>query len=228
LQWWTIAGEALPRVLEAELHKRAKPETFTKVGLQRVLAIGDRATMQRVAALAPQSRDVLLEIDQGDLRTLGRALSEPELASLASYMTALDKGTAGRVLRAVAQTPSKMQVLAKPSVRNAILASRDQALAVAMMLKSDVVPDPFMAVEHLRQVFDGNVSPVLLWEKHPVFLVGSLLAGLIVLALLKRLLFGRRPTVVVQRVETPAANPTAAPMPKRAGNAPPIRTADRK
>jgi hypothetical protein len=220
LQWWALSGDqVLPRVLEHELHKRTKPETLTRTGLQRVLAIGDRTTMQRLAGLAPQSRDALLELEQSDLRTLGRSLTEPELTSLAGYMTALDKGSATRVLRAVAQSPSKMQILAKSSVRDAILASKDQALAVAMILRSDVVPDPFMAAEHARYVFDGKVSPILLWEKHPVFLVGSLLAALIVLGMIKRLLFGRRPRVVI------AQAPAAAPQ-KRATNAPPIRTAD--
>lgn len=227
LQWWGLAGEAVPRVLEAELHKRAKPETFTKVGLQRVLALGDRTTMQRLAGLAPGSRDVLLDLDAGDLKTIGRALSESELTSLSSYMTALEKGSAVRILRAVAQSPAKMQVLARVSVRDGILASKDQSLAVSMMLRSDVVPDPFMAVEHARYVIDGKVSPILLWEKHPVFLIGSLLAGLIVLGMLKRALFGRRPRVVIQRIETPARAASAAPEMRRANNAPPIRTADK-
>jgi nitrogen regulatory protein PII-like uncharacterized protein len=219
LQWWALAGDGLERLLEAEIHKRAKPDTFTKAGLQRVLAISDRSTMQRLASLAPASRDVLLDLDAGDLKTLGRALSETELTSLSGYMTALEKGSATRILRAVAQTPSKMQVLARTSVRSAILASRDQSLAVSMMLRSDAVPDPFVAIEHARYVMDGKVSPILLWEKHPAFVGAALLIALILMAMLKRLLFGRRPNVIVQRVEAPAA--------KRASNAPPIRTADK-
>jgi hypothetical protein len=62
---------------------------------------------------------------------------------------------------------------------------------------------------------------VLLWEKHPYFIAAVALMSLILLSMMKRLLFGRRPKVIVQRVETaPAA-------PKRASNAPPIRTADK-
>lgn len=221
LQWWAIAGDQLARVVDAELHKRAKPDTFTKAGLQRMLSIGDRISMQKLAALAPTSRDVLLDLDAADVRQLGRSLSDAELQGLSHYMTALDRGNATRVLRAVAQQPSKMQMLSRASVRNGILASRDQGAAIGMMLKSDAVPDPFMAIEHARYVWDGKVAPMLLWEKHPVFVVSVVLAGLIVLLMLRRALFGRRPHVVVQ-----TSQPRPAAPERRAANAPPIRSAD--
>jgi hypothetical protein len=48
-------------------------------------------------------------------------------------------------------------------------------------------------------VLDGRVSPVLLWEKHAAALVASALVGLALLLMLKRLLFGVRPRIVVQQ-----------------------------
>jgi nitrogen regulatory protein PII-like uncharacterized protein len=201
LQWWALAGDGLSRVVEAEIHQRAKPAGFTKAGLTRLLALNDRATVMRLAGLAPASREVLLELDTSDLKTLGRALSEVELLGLSGYLTGLERQSATRILRAVAQTPAKMQVLARPTVRNGIVASREQATAVGMMLRSDVVPDPWVVAEHVRFVMDGKVAPVLLWEKHPIFVVSVGMLGLVLLTLLKRLVFGRRPKVVIQRVE---------------------------
>jgi hypothetical protein len=43
------------------------------------------------------------------------------------------------------------------------------------------------------------VSPILLWEKHAALLVAAGVLALIVLLLLKRLLFGARPRVIVQQ-----------------------------
>jgi hypothetical protein len=48
-------------------------------------------------------------------------------------------------------------------------------------------------------VLDGRVSPVLLGEKHTAALVAAAFAGLALLLMLKRLLFGVRPRIVVQR-----------------------------
>jgi hypothetical protein len=86
-----------------------------------------------------------------------------------------------------------------------------------MMLRSDGVPDPFAALEHARYVMDGKVSPILLWEKNPWFVSTLAFLSLALLMMMRRLLFGRRQKVIIQRVEAPADV-------KRASNAPPIRT----
>jgi hypothetical protein len=212
LAWWALAGEDITRVLDNEIHRQAKPESFTKASLQRLLGVGDKVAVARLAGLSPDVREILFSLDANEVKTLGRTLSETDLASLSGYLTGLDKPSSSRILRAVAQTPSKMQVLSRVSVKNGILASRDQAAAVGMMLKSDVVPDPFMAMEHARYVLDGKVAPILLWEKHPAFLAAVAIMALTLLMMFKRLVFGRRTKVVVQRVEASKSN------------APPIKT----
>ena len=217
LQWTTLAGENLPQVLTYEIHRRTKPETLTKASLIQLLAVGDKLAVGRLASLAPNQRTPLFELPPAELRNLARSLVETDLGELSRYITALDKGAATRLLSAVSQTPSRMQLLGRPSVRDAILASKDQSAAVGMMLRSDVVPDPWMVAEHARYVLDGKVSPWLLWEKHPIFVGGAAFLGLALLAMMKRMLFGRRPRVVVERI------PQSAPPPPRA-SAPPIRS----
>jgi hypothetical protein len=198
LKWSAIAGSGLPKVVELEIHRRAGPDAFTKAGLQRLLGLDDRLAAVRLAALPPPTRDVLFEIDNAELVKLARSLDERELESLARYLTALEKSAAQRVLGVVAQSPARMADLASPRVREAIIASRDQAAAVGLMLQVSSLPDPWVLLAHARLVLDGRVSPVLLWEKHPVVLVAVGLLGLILLAMLKRLLFPARPRIIVE------------------------------
>jgi len=199
LQWAAIAGDSLPKVVEYEIHRRAKPEAFTKASLQRLLGLEDRLAITRLASLTPAARAPLFELETGELKTLSRTLDEGQLDSLSRYLTSLDKASAQRVLRAVAQTPSRMAELGKPRVREAILGSSDQAAAVGMMLQANSMPDPTLMLEHLQLVLEGRVSPLLLWEKHPVSLAGTAVLALILLLLTKRLLFGTRPKIVVHQ-----------------------------
>ena len=199
LQWEAVAGASLPKVVEYEIHRRAKPDGFTNASLQRLLGLQDKLAVTRLASLSPAARTPLFDIDAGELKTLARALDDNQLDSLSRYLTGLDKAPAQRVLRAVAQTPSRMADLAKPRVREAILASSDQAAAVGMMLQANSMPDLTQLLDHARLVFDGRVSPLLLWEKHPLSIVGSGVALLVLLVLLRRLLFGTRAKIVVQQ-----------------------------
>jgi hypothetical protein len=197
-KWAAVAGDGLPKVLELEIHRRAAPDTFSKAGLQRLLGLDDRVATVRLAAVTPGTRDVLFELDDPGLVKLARSLDEPQLESLARYLSALEKGPAQRIMSVVAQTPGRMAELASPRVREAIIASRDQGAAVGMMLYVMSMPEPAVLLAHARLVLEGQVSPVLLWEKHAVALVIAGLLALILLALLKRLLFPPRPRIYMQ------------------------------
>jgi nitrogen regulatory protein PII-like uncharacterized protein len=200
LKWSAVAGTSLPKVAEYEIHRRTTPDTFTKAGLQRLLALEDRLAITRLAALQPAVRESLFELDSGAVVRLARNLDETQLDSLSRYLTGLEKGPAQRVLSAVAQAPVRMAELASPRVRDAIIASRDQSAAVSMMLQVASVPDPGAVIAHTRLVLDGRISPILLWEKHGIVLGAAAVLMLMLLLILKRLLFGTRPRVVVQHV----------------------------
>jgi hypothetical protein len=199
LQWEAVAGTSLPKVVEYEIYRRAKPEGFTSASLQRLLGLQDKVAITRLAALSPAARAPLFELDAGELKTLARALDDNQLDSLSRYLTGLDKAPAQRILRVVAQTPSRMADLAKPTVREAILASSDQAAAVGMMLQASSLPDVAQLLDHAQLVLDGRVSPWLLWEKHPLAIAASGFLLLVLLLLLRRLMFGTRPRIVVQQ-----------------------------
>ena len=199
-KWSAVAGNSLPKVVEYEIHRRTTPDTFTKAGLQRLLGLEDRLAITRLAALQPAARESLFELDSSALVRLARNLEETQLESLSRYLTGLEKGPAQRILSAVAQAPARMAELSSPRVRDAIIASRDQSAAVAMMLQVASVPDPGAVIAHTRLVLDGRISPILLWEKHGIVLAAAAVLALMLLLILKRLLFGTRPRVVVQHV----------------------------
>jgi nitrogen regulatory protein PII-like uncharacterized protein len=220
LQWSSIAGDKLPQVVEFEIHRRAKPESYSRASLEKLLALGDKVAITRIAGLSPSARAPLFELKTSELVPLARGMTETELASLSGYLTGLDKASGQRLLQAVAQVPSRMQSFSAPRVYNAVISSRDQSAAVGMMLKSDAVPDPWAVAAHTQLVLDGKVSPILLWEKHNVFVITAAILALTLMMMLKRLIFGRRPKIIVQHMPAPAA--------PRNGGAPPIQTAQTK
>jgi nitrogen regulatory protein PII-like uncharacterized protein len=201
LKWAAVAGDSLPKVVEHEIHRRATPDAFTRASLQRLIGLGDRLAITRLAGLQPTARDALFELESGALVKLARGLDEPRLASLARYLTGLEKASALRVLSVAAQSPARMAELASPRVREAIITSHDQAAAVSMMLQasSSFLPDPSVLLAHVRLVVDGRVSPILLWEKDGIALVIAAVLALLLLLMLKRLVLGTRPRIVVQQ-----------------------------
>ncbi len=196
LKWWGLAGADLNRVIAYELPRRAKPEDFTKVSLQRLFALDDRLAIARLAGIDAASRDAMFDLKTADLKTLLRSLTEPELETLASYLTGLGKVPREQVLSAVAKNPGKMQLLASARVRDAIVGSSDQEAAVAMMLRDRGFDLPATRAD-VENVLAGKINPVLLWDRHPVVLIAAGVLALILLLIIRRILFSgarrRRP-----------------------------------
>jgi hypothetical protein len=196
-RWESLAGDLVPKVVEHEVFRRNKAEEFTRASLRRILSLDDRLAISRLATLKSSEREPLLELPDGELKRIARALDEADLASLSRYMTALERNAGQRLLQAVALTPSKMMLIGSPTVRDAIIASRDQAAAVGMMLRADGIFDVGVFFEDLAKVRGGAVSPWVLWARYPNMLTAVLVGGLILLLVLWRLLFGRRRSRIV-------------------------------
>ncbi len=191
LEWSALAGPSLQRVIDFGLHRRAQPADFSSVQLQRLIGLEDRLATIRLAGIKRSARDTLFELDDDQLRGLGRSVTEPELETFAAYLGGLTPAARERVLQAVAVSPAKMHVLAVPRVRDAVLSSRDQLAAVSMMLRSDTGFDAVRFKNDVMLVYERRVSPVLLWDKHPIALVLAG-GGIIILLLMVRRVFSRR------------------------------------
>lgn len=192
LQWTAIAGSDLPVVLDLELHRRAKPESFTSASLRKLLALGDRSAIQRLAATPAAARETLFSLEPGQLASLSRNLSEDELNALAGYLTGLAEKPREQVLSAIAADPIKMRVLASASVREAIVASADQSAAAEMMLRTSPAFSPKEMYGDAVAAWQGRISPSLVWRKHPAG-VAALALFLLLLAVWLSRLFRSRP-----------------------------------
>ena len=192
LAWTKVAGANLGLIAEYEIHKRAKPDDFTSASLARIFALDDRAAIIRLVGVPRDARDALFEVSSSDLKGLAKSLSEIELTTLASYLKGLGPGPREQVLRSVADSPSRMQVLASSRVRDAIIASADPAAAVTMMLDTATSFSPKAFSTDLGLVGQGRVSPWLLLDKYPAGVALMALLLVVVLAWLKRLTRPRR------------------------------------
>lgn len=192
LAWTALAGDNIGAVLENGIYRKSEPEDFTKPTLERLLSLGDRTAVARLSGAGREAREVLFSLSDSELTSLSKNLSEAELTTLASYLNGLHGAPRDRVLRAVAANPAKMQALAPGRVRDAIIASADQGAAADMMLRPTTGISPKVFVEDARLVWEERVNPWLLWYRHPVAVVASGLAALVMLAWLRRL-FRRRP-----------------------------------
>jgi hypothetical protein len=199
LTWTALAGDHLGQVVDYELHRRMSPDGLTSASLDRILALNDRSAIIKVASLPEAAREALFELDSTNLNLLLRSLSEDELKSLAAYLDGLRPQPRETVLKAIAANPAKMQLLASPSIRERIIASRDQGAAAEMMLKPSSGLSPRTVMDDARLVWDGRVAPLLLWDKHPQALVLAGFLALILLAWMGRILRPRR------TVQTPSA-----------------------
>lgn len=196
LKWSAVAGDNISAVVEYGIYQQAGPDSFSTYTLQRVLALKDRIAVTRLASVNRDAREILLELGDSSLLGLSRSLTSNELATLSSYLTGLEREPRERVLRAVASSPAKMQVLASEGVRNAVVASSDQNAAVEMMLRNDTALDPTKVASDFKLVWDGRVSPSLLIDKHPIALGALAIMFIILLLLLRRLFSVRRPAKV--------------------------------
>jgi hypothetical protein len=207
LAWTAVAGDSLDKVVAYEVYRTGKPEAFTQVSLGRLFAVDDRLAVSRLSALDRSARDSLFELNPVDLKSLARALSEGELTTLAAYLTGLQSAPRDRVLKAVAADPTAMRRISHPRLRNAILASADQNAAVEMFLRSRDADTAQATARDFMRAWEGDISPWLLWERHPLPTLAIAFGALLLLLLLRRLLFPRRhrPPPAPPGQATPAA-----------------------
>jgi hypothetical protein len=201
LAWAQLAGPRLPKAVEYGLPQLIAPNEIDSTKLSTLLDFDNRAAAQRIARLERGARDALLSLPSQTLKDLARRLSESDLAALAGYQNRLEPRAAGSVLRQVAEDPSLMRTLGKPSIQGAILESRDQLSAVTMLLRDNATLSFTNIGQDLSEVQSGDVNYRVFVERYWSALLIIALLVLLLLVLLKRILFGRPPTVVIRTTD---------------------------
>lgn len=199
LAWNELAGEDLPRVARLGLYRSVKADEITPEALDKLLALEDRGAILRIAKLDPVARDAILSLPQAQLAEFGRRLTEPELTAFADYRRKLEPSAARRLLRAVAENPGVMTDLTGPGLPEAVLNSRDQLAALEMLIRTGEAWLSYgRIIRDAQLVFDGAVNPRVFLDRYwPSLLVGGFVL-LMLLLWLRRLIFGRAPTVIIR------------------------------
>lgn len=198
LAWNGVAQDLIGEVVALDIFRRAPPQDFTHRSLERLLALEDPTAISRAAQLTRETRDILLSLDPQRAKQATLILSVDELNTLADYLRALPPEPRDAILGAIADNPARLEAVAKPRVRDAILASRDRGAAVRMMLRADADADAILA--DIRLAVAGDIEPILIIERHPVLAVGAGVAGLLLILLLIRLFRpARAPTTAVHQ-----------------------------
>lgn len=199
LQWTAVAGRDLPRVVDLGIYKWLSPNDLTHENLEKILSLNDKIAVSRIASLDPAQRNVILALPGDQMRDFSRRLNDKELAAFADYERRLEPNAARRLLRSVSENPTVMTELSGEGLRHAIVDSRDQLSALNMILHEDAGLISYGRIfKDAEQVRDGNVAYRVFWERYwpSVLIAGFVL--LLLLAWLRRLLFGRPRYVIKQ------------------------------
>jgi hypothetical protein len=199
LRWTELAGPSLDKVAALGLHKSIPPNEITIDQFRKILQVDDRLAVTTLAKLDRATREAILSLPVEQLRDLLRTLQPQEIDAFAFYQKSLKGDAAARVLRATAHDPRIMRTLAGPGVRDAILSSRDQSAAVDMLVKDDFpgVFRLFRLNSDFELVSKGDVDFRVFWFAYWVILGIAAFIAFAFLMLLRRLLFGRAPRIVV-------------------------------
>ena len=198
LAWNGVAGDLISKVVKFEVFRRAEPGDFTKISLGQLFALDDSLAVTRMAGTGRAARDVLFELNPAALTKVARVLDGPELETLASYMTGLSKEPRDQLLVAVGEAPAELRILSRPRVRDAVLASADQAAAVSMVLAPAQDATLKTTGEDLKLAWDGRIAPILIWEKHPMAAIALAAALILILLFFRRLVRPRGRIAAVQ------------------------------
>ncbi len=206
LAWADLAGSSLDQVVAAELYRVAQAEDFPdRETLEQVLALEDLEAMAQVMALAPEERQVLLRLPGGQVRRLASTLPLEDLHWMARYLQDLEPRPGYVLVDRVLTNPNLMDRLRDEETRRQVLRSRNLPETLEFLDEGPAEPSSVALVGRLlddgRRVLRGQVPWQLFWRKYgPWPLVGVALAGLLVVLLLARLLWPRRPVQVTVHI----------------------------
>ena len=197
--WIKLTNAKLKPILDHDIHRQSNPDQFSKPGLAKLLTLDDPLAITRLTALTREMRAPLFELEGEKLKKLAREFNTNELQTLSRYLTGLKPGAKSRIINAVAFNPVQFRKISSPGVREAILRSEDQQAAVNLMLRSGGLANLPAIPDDIDLAMKGAIDPMLIWEKHtlPVIVIGFI--GFIFFAIFWRLLFGRRPKVIIKQ-----------------------------
>jgi hypothetical protein len=188
LDWAALAGERLDEVVAFELYKHLTPERLTRSILDQLLALNNRAAIEKLALLEPGAIEALLTISTNNLNALAAQLSPQELAVVAGYLPLLTPEQKNQLIGQVVSNPQLAALLANDGVKQRIIASSNVDATLAFLSQPRSAESLY---GDLTSVLGGQVGLGLFVYKYGAgqsALVGVSL--LVLLLVLLRLLYG--------------------------------------
>lgn len=191
LAWADLAGTRLDEVVDREVYRYKDPKDFSQETLTRLLDTDNVVTIAKVAALPRAAMETLLALPTASLSALTGEFGSSQLETIAWYADVLEQEPFNALVVRLIERPSRLEKFTPPSVRNAVVGSREPLTAVTFLGREPSFgPAGFDLVggfgRDLSAVLSGSVSTRLLPAKYEV---SSLLA---LLAILAALLFAAR------------------------------------
>lgn len=205
LRWTAVAGQDLPRVVDTGIYRWLSPDGLSHETLEKLLSLNDRIALNRIASLSGEERDFILNLPGSQMRDFARRLSDRQLAAFADYERRLEPGAARALMHAVSETPPVMQELSGEGLQQAIYSSRDQLAALNMILHSEASLFSYGRIlKDAELVRSGDVGYRVFWERYWPSIALLAFVLLVLLAWLRRLLFGR-PQIVIKEQKNRAS-----------------------
>jgi hypothetical protein len=139
LGWLGVAGDRMDRVLELGMHRLAQPDEFDAYSVAALMAVSNGDDLQKLLALAPVQRDVLLALPADTLQTLAAGNSITQLAMLANRMLEPQQSPTAiaAIAEEVAQGKVTVEELTTPSAGGALPPGPNAAASAAQSAAGD-------------------------------------------------------------------------------------------
>ncbi|RIK44353.1 MAG: hypothetical protein DCC55_02615 [Chloroflexi bacterium] len=179
LAWSALAGSLLDSVVEVELYKHISPEQLSRPTLERLLALGNQAAIQKLALLNLNEIDTLLAVSTSNLNTLATRLTPEELRVVAGYLPLLEQEQRNQFISRVASDPAILPLLGSEAIKQRIIVSNDVDATLAFLASPRSLDS---LVADLSAVVRGQVGMGLFTYKYGAGQSALIGIGLIFLA----------------------------------------------
>ncbi len=187
LEWSEVAGNRLEQVVNYEIYRHKTPADFSQRSLTRLLETDDFHTISALSLLDRDEMDALLKLSSPALNALSEQLRIQDFSTVAWYADALEPEARDAFIVRLLERPSRLEKFAPPSVRDAVVSSREPLQAVALVGSEPTVGlfgiDLVLGFTNdVASVAAGTVSARLLPAKYPIGALSLLSVLLAILA----------------------------------------------
>lgn len=186
LEWSEVAGNRLEQVVDYEIYRHKEPTDFSQRSLTRLLDTDNFHTISALSLLNREEMDALLELSGATINALSEQLRIQDFSTVAWYADALEPEARDAFIVRLLERPSRLEKFAPPSVRDAVVSSREPLQAVAFV--GDEPKAGLFGIDlaqgfadDLASVAAGTVNMRLLSAKYPIGTLSLLSVLLVVL-----------------------------------------------